>query len=100
MDRVMRVPLTLGHDVVPSVEAGQENRRVLDAEVLKFAASMGRILITQDRRDFRRLRDAGSISPRGMLLCTVDADFAGQARRIHEAVARYGGTAANVVIRI
>ena len=45
----------LGNDVLTSREAGKANAAVPDPEVLKFAASEGRILLTHNRRHFLRL---------------------------------------------
>lgn len=71
----------LGHDVLTSHEAGKANQRIEDPAVLAYAASLGRALLTLNRRDFRRLHDAGA-EHAGIIACTADADFAGQAARI------------------
>lgn len=76
----------LGHDVLTSHEAGAANRAVPDPEVLEFATSKDRILLSHNRRDFLKLHDHRSSSHAGMLLCTFDPDFSAQAQRIHLAV--------------
>ena len=48
----------LGHDVLTSLEAGNANRRIEDPEVLAYATSLGRAVLTLNRRDFRRLHHA------------------------------------------
>ncbi|WP_412768527.1 DUF5615 family PIN-like protein [Leptolyngbya sp. KIOST-1] len=41
-------------------EAGQANRRIPDEEVLQFAISQDRAVITQNRRDFIKLHNQSS----------------------------------------
>ena len=75
----------LGHDVLTSRDAGKANQRIEDAEVLAYATSVGRAVLTLNRRDFRRLHETG-VAHGGIVACTADLDFEGQARRIDEAV--------------
>ena len=77
---------SLGHDVLTSYEAGNANRSVPDREVLNFAASQERILLTLNRRHFVRIHEAGGAGHTGIVVCTFDSDFGGQARRIQDAV--------------
>lgn len=74
-----------GHDVLTSFEAGNANQRVPDEEVLSFATKENRALLTLNRKHFIRLhkRDAAHA---GIVACTADADYTGQARRIHTEV--------------
>jgi Domain of unknown function (DUF5615) len=76
----------LGHDVLTSLEAGNANAAVPDSEVLSFASSQQRILLTHNRRHFMQLHLRRTESHSGIVLCTFDADFAGQASRIDAAV--------------
>ena len=76
----------LGHDLLTSLEAGNANLSVPDKEVLAFASSRQRILITHNRRHFLQLHLSRSASHCGIVLCTFDADFTGQASRIDAAV--------------
>jgi len=55
---------------------------VPDAEVLKFAATEGRILLSHNRRHFLRLHLHRIETHAGMVLCTVDGDFVALAQRI------------------
>jgi len=73
--------------VLTSLDAGKANAAVPDAEVLAFAASEQRILISHNRRHFLQLHGQRTADHFGLVLCTVDPDFCGQARRSHEAVA-------------
>lgn len=45
----------LGHDVLTSLEAGKANLAVPDEEVLTFAATEGRAVLTLNRKHFVRL---------------------------------------------
>ncbi len=67
-------------------ETGRANLAVADEAVLAFAASENRVLVTLNRRHFIRLHTAGAAHA-GIIVCTVDPDFAALARRVHEALA-------------
>jgi hypothetical protein len=89
----------LDHDVVTSHDAGNANRAVPDAEVLAFAATQQRILLTLNRKHFIRIHNQGSLRHCGIIVCTFDADFAGQARRIHQLVIS-AGNSGNWLMRV
>ncbi len=88
----------LGHDVVTALEAEQANRGLSDAEVLAFAIREGRAVLTINRDDFVRLH-AQRPTHHGIVTCTMDLDFDGQARRIHRAIAD-SASLANLLLRI
>ena len=75
----------LGHDVLTVQEAGNADQAIPDEAVLDFASNEQRAVITLNRRDFIHLH---KIQPNhsGIIVCTYDADFIGQAQRIHEAL--------------
>jgi predicted nuclease of predicted toxin-antitoxin system len=77
----------LGHDVLTSHEAGNANRSVADEEVLQFAASQRRILLTQNRLHFLRLHQRAVSAHAGIVICTYDPDFIRLAARVNEQVA-------------
>ena len=74
----------LGHDVLTVQEAGKNSDA--DAEVLTFALSQNRAVLTMDRRDFVRLHRKGVVHA-GIVVCTYDNDFVSLARRTHDTVA-------------
>lgn len=76
----------LGHEVVTSREAGNANKRVPDEEVLRFATNSSLTVITTNRIDFVRLHKHCGYVHGGIIACTEDRDFIGQAERIHEAI--------------
>lgn len=75
----------LGHDVLTIQESGRGGKRVSDEEVLAFARSERRAVLTLNRKHFVRLHIDNSVHE-GILVCTFDPDFAGQAKRIHAAI--------------
>jgi predicted nuclease of predicted toxin-antitoxin system len=75
----------LGHDVLTIQETGRAGQAVPDEQVLSLAEAEGRILLTLNRKHFVRLHCTHP-DHAGVVLCTFDPDFAGQAGRIHEAM--------------
>jgi predicted nuclease of predicted toxin-antitoxin system len=75
----------LGYDVLTSRDAGNAGRAVLDEEVLAFAVAQGRALVTINRKHFIRLHRE-SPSHTGIIVCTYDPDFIGQAARVAAAL--------------
>lgn len=77
---------TLGHDVLTVQEAGKANQGIPDPDVLAFATSENRAVITQNRKDFFRLH---RIQPghAGIIACTNDRNWEALANRIHAAIA-------------
>jgi predicted nuclease of predicted toxin-antitoxin system len=76
----------LGHDVATTCQTGKANRATPDAEILEFASTEGRAVLTLNRKHFVRLH-AARPNHAGIVVCTADPDFPGQAQRIHAAVA-------------
>ena len=61
----------LGHDVLTVQEADKANQRIPDPDVLAFATTENRAVLTQNRKDFIRLH---RIQPdhAGIIACTND----------------------------
>ena len=74
-----------GHDVLTCREAGRANLGLDDDIVLADALKLGRIVLTQNRHDFKRLHQQG-LPHVGIVNCSYDKDTEGHARRIEEAV--------------
>lgn len=72
----------LGHDVLTSLAAGNANQGIEDVEVVRYASAQGRAVLTQNRRHFH-LEHKKSSAHAGIITCTVDADYAALAARIH-----------------
>lgn len=75
----------LGHDVVTIQETGRAGEALPDPEVLLFAIQDRRAVLTLNRRHFMALHLRSS-EHFGIIVCTVDSDFAGQASRIDSAI--------------
>jgi len=73
----------LAHDVLTSFEAGKANQAISDEDVLEFARSQNRAVLTLNRKHFVRLHESGSRHA-GIIVCTFDPDFPAQAHRIDE----------------
>lgn len=76
---------TFGHDVLTAKEAGQANQRIPDEEVLTFAISNERAILTRNRRHFIRLHQFNP-DHAGIIVCTEDPNSERSALRIHEAI--------------
>jgi len=63
----------------------RSGQAVPDEEVLAFAISQGRTILTLNRRHFVRLHSSHP-NHAGIMVCAFGPDFGGQAQRIHEAV--------------
>ncbi|MEW6207276.1 MAG: DUF5615 family PIN-like protein [Acidobacteriota bacterium] len=75
----------LGHDVMTIQESGRANLKLSDEEVLAFACADDRAVLTLNRRHFILLHNSRP-EHSGIIVCTFDPDFAGQANRINAAI--------------
>ncbi|MEP7343424.1 MAG: DUF5615 family PIN-like protein [Acidobacteriota bacterium] len=75
----------VGHNVLTTHETRKANQSIPDDEVLEFACSENRAVLTLNRRDFIKLHNSNPAHS-GIIVCTYDPDFAGQASRIHQAI--------------
>jgi len=76
----------LGHDVLTIQETGRAEQALVDEDVLALAAADNRAVLTLNRRHFVRLHGLMP-SHAGIVVCSFDPDFQGQAERIHHALA-------------
>ncbi len=89
---------TAGHDVLTAYDDGRANLAIPDENVLHRAMALSRILLTLNRQDFKRLHGMHP-NHAGIVSCTYDPDFAGQAARIHCAL-QEAATFAGRLVRI
>ena len=75
----------LGHEVLTTHEAGEAGKSVPDEQVLAFATAEARTLVTLNRKHFIHLHNANP-DHAGIIVCSFDLDFSGQAQRIHAAI--------------
>jgi predicted nuclease of predicted toxin-antitoxin system len=76
----------LGYDVLTLQEAGKANQKIPDSDVLAFASSEKRAVITENRKDFLRLHRDLQPDHAGIIACTNDRDWEALANRIHSAI--------------
>jgi hypothetical protein len=76
---------TFGHDVLTIQEGGKANQEYPDDAVLEEATADSRAVLTINRKHFLKLHRQG-VNHHGIILCTADLDFSGQAARIHDII--------------
>ncbi|MFQ4139443.1 DUF5615 family PIN-like protein [Nodosilinea sp. PGN35] len=82
---VVKLLRDLGHDVLTVQEAGKAGLRIPDDEVLAFATSQNRAVLTLNRQDFKQLHRSQP-NHGGIINCTNDRDWEALAQRINAAV--------------
>lgn len=83
--KVSELLRTMGHNVLTVQEAGKANLGIPDDEVLAFAISDNRTVLTLNRQDFIKLHKS-SPEHLGIIVCTNDTDRSRMATRINEAI--------------
>jgi hypothetical protein len=73
----------VGHDVLTTQEDGRT--ATPEPDIRARAHSLGRVVLTYNRRHFERLHQQG-VGHSGILSATHDSDFPGLAARIHAAL--------------
>ena len=79
----------MGHDVITVIDAGKAAQALTDKAILQLAGAdqnNQRAVVTLNRRHFVRLH-AAEPNHAGIIVCSLDLDFEGQATRIDQAVA-------------
>lgn len=71
----------LGHDVLTLLQTNMAGLAIPDDEVLAYATSLNRCLLTLNRKDFIKLH-AHSSRHAGIIICTFDSNFSALAERI------------------
>ena len=71
----------LKHDCLTAFEDGRANQKITDEKVLERATELERAILTINRIDFKKLHNTDN-NHAGIVICTFDADFIGQANRI------------------
>ena len=83
--RVVELLRELGHDVLTVQEAGKANLKIPDEEVLAFAVSEERAVLTLNWEDFFRLHRL-QLEHFGIIACKDDRDRERLATAINEAI--------------
>jgi uncharacterized protein YbjT (DUF2867 family) len=76
----------IGHDVITVADAGKAGQALADKAILELAAADQRTVVTLNPRHFVRLHVADS-NHAGIVVCSLDLDFDGQATRIDQTIA-------------
>lgn len=76
----------IGHDVVTVADAGKAEQALTDKAVLEMATADQRAVVTLNRKHFVRLHRTEP-NHAGVVVCSLDLDFDGQAARIDQAIA-------------
>ncbi|BBD59999.1 hypothetical protein NIES2109_27920 [Nostoc sp. HK-01] len=84
---VVELLRNLGHDVLTVQEAGKADQGISDEEVLAFAVSQERSILTINRDDFIRLHRRND-NHLGIIVCTNNRNWEQFATRINESVAK------------
>ncbi len=82
---VVEILRQLGHDVLTIEETGRAERAESDEEILAFAKTENRIVLTLNRVHFIRLHKKNA-NHKGIITCTFDPNFTALAQRIHLAL--------------
>ena len=87
---------SLGHNVVTIQETGKGDLAIPDEDVLALAGADNRAILTLNRKHFKRLH-ASMPNHNGIIVCTFDLDFIGQAHRIHKVLETQSNLAGQLV---
>jgi predicted nuclease of predicted toxin-antitoxin system len=82
---VVEYLLALGHDVLTVQAAGNAGQKIPDDEVLAFATSQGRAVLTLNRDDFKQLHRSQP-DHAGIINCTNDLNWEALANRVNIAI--------------
>jgi hypothetical protein len=82
----------MGHTVITAADVGRAGLAIPDDEVARYATAEGLAILTLNRRDFIRLHRADP-NHAGMVVCTMDPDFAALSQRVHAAVSEHASLA-------
>jgi predicted nuclease of predicted toxin-antitoxin system len=75
----------LGHDVLTIQETGKAGRAQSDEEIIAFALTESRIILTLNRVHFIHQHNK-NLNHKGIVTCTFDPNFPSLAQRIHLAL--------------
>jgi len=76
-----------------------QTKKIPDDNVLDFAITEKRVVLTLNRRHFMRLHRKNPVHF-GIIVCTEDEDFEGLSHRIHEAIEAANGNFKNQLVKI
>ena len=86
----------LGFDVLTMYDDDKANQSLTDEAVLSIASDKQRALLTLNRRHFIQLHRRQP-NHEGLIVCTFDPDFTGQAQRIADALEKESDLAGQLI---
>lgn len=86
----------LGHDVLTVQETGKGGQAVPDEAILEFATQENRAVLTLNRKHFVRLHEVVR-NHAGIIVCSLDPDFRGQAFRVQAEIASAAALAGRLI---
>ncbi len=92
----MKILRTLGHDVLTVQEANKAEQKIPDNEVLSYAISLNRAVLTLNRHDFIRLHKQNT-QHQGIIICKSNSDWEQIAQSIHETVITFESLSGQLV---
>lgn len=95
----VQVLRNLGYDVLTTHEIGKSNLRIPDEDVLTFAISENRAILTINRKDFIRLHRLNPTHS-GIIICTKNDDFENFGECIHAVLLPYEENISNLLLRV
>lgn len=93
---VVKILRTLGHDVLTVQEANKAEQKIPDNEVLSYAISLNRAVLTLNRHDFIRLHKQNP-QHQGIVICKSNSNWEQIAQRIHETVITFDSLSGQLV---
>ncbi|MFM9951101.1 MAG: DUF5615 family PIN-like protein [Saprospiraceae bacterium] len=96
---VVEIIRNFNHDVLIALEAGKANQGIPDEEVLAFAHREGRIVLTFNYQDFKKLH-LQNPNHSGIIICKEDKNILALANRIQNALETSNGKLAGQLVRI
>jgi predicted nuclease of predicted toxin-antitoxin system len=79
---VVKILRTLEYDILTVQDAGKAEQKIPDPEVLYYATSLNRAVLTMNRRDFIRLH-AKTPQHQGIVICRSSTNWEKIAQAIH-----------------
>jgi predicted nuclease of predicted toxin-antitoxin system len=87
---------SFGYDVLTLSDLGKAGQALTDVAVLKLATDDSRAILTLNRKHFIRLHQS-SPDHSGIVACSFDLDFVGQAQRIRAALGAQASVAGQLL---
>jgi predicted nuclease of predicted toxin-antitoxin system len=84
---VIKILRALEYDILTVQDAGKAEQKIPDLEVLQYATSLNRAVLTMNRRDFIRLHNQVS-HHEGIVICRSSTNWEKIAQAIHQSLSQ------------